>query len=486
MSDIQTVLREGRVFPPSAALPPSATRKPRRIRSDVPAIGRVARGVPGPEMAGSLHWFQPWDRGAGGNSRGPSGSWAARPDLSYNCLDRQLEAGKRNKAALLWEGEPGDRRTLTYGELHHEVCRCANVLKNLGIVAGDQVGIYMPLIPEAAIAMLALRAHRGDAQRRLRRLLERSLGRPHERCAGEAHHHRRWRLAQGAVVELKRPSMRPSSAMPSVRTSWSCGAPAATCALRSGPRDHWWHEVRDGVSAVCPAEPVDAGIRRSSCTRAARPAGRRESCTTGGYMVGTWLTTRYVFDLRTTTFTGVPTRHWLDHRAFVCGVRTVGEWRHRLLVRGRAEFPAARPLVEDDRRSSREHLVHRADRDSHLHPLGRAASAPARSGQLAAAGFGRRADQPRGLDVVPRGHRQGTLSDRRHVVADGNGRDHDHTRTGCRAHEAGVGDAAFLRCRAGCRGTRWGFGGARGRRLARVTPAVAGDVRTLWGDPIAT
>jgi acetyl-CoA synthetase len=76
-------------------------------------------------------------------------------NISYNCLDRHLTTWRRNKAALIWEGEPGDSRTLTYGELHREVCQMANVLKGLGVKKGDRVGLYMPMIPEAAIAMLA-------------------------------------------------------------------------------------------------------------------------------------------------------------------------------------------------------------------------------------------------------------------------------------------------------------------------------------------
>jgi acetyl-CoA synthetase len=87
----------------------------------------------------------------------PFAKWfvGGKLNISYNCLDRHLTTERRNKAALIWEGEPGDERTLTYAQLHREVCQMANVLKDLGVKKGDRVGLYMPMIPEAAIAMLA-------------------------------------------------------------------------------------------------------------------------------------------------------------------------------------------------------------------------------------------------------------------------------------------------------------------------------------------
>src|SRR5207248_5228214 len=107
------------------------------------------------EQAQSLSWFKPWDRDLVWNE--PHAQWfeGGQLNASYNCLDRQLADGRKNKAAIIWEGEPGDTRVLRYQDLHREVCKFANVLKAQGIKPGDRVTIYLPLVPEAAIAMLA-------------------------------------------------------------------------------------------------------------------------------------------------------------------------------------------------------------------------------------------------------------------------------------------------------------------------------------------
>ena len=105
-----------------------------------------------------VHWFTPWKKVL--DWKPPFAKWfiGAKTNVSYNCIDRHLEgenAWRRNKAAIIWEGEPGDERVLTYGDLHREVCKFANVLKTLGVKKGDRVALYMPLVPELAIAMLA-------------------------------------------------------------------------------------------------------------------------------------------------------------------------------------------------------------------------------------------------------------------------------------------------------------------------------------------
>ena len=114
-------------------------------------------------MASELHWFEPfqkvlqWDE--------PFAHWfvGGKTNISYNCLDIHLQTPRRNKAALVWEGEPGETRVLTYQMLHAEVCRFANALKKLGVGRGDVVSIYMPLVPELAIAMLACGSARSTA-----------------------------------------------------------------------------------------------------------------------------------------------------------------------------------------------------------------------------------------------------------------------------------------------------------------------------------
>src|SRR3954471_1614281 len=155
-SPIQSILKETRRFKPSAdfagdALIPSMADYERLWQ----------RGQDDPEgfwaeqAARKLHWFKKWDRVL--DWKPPHAQWfvGATLNASYNCLDRHLAGPRKNKAAIVWEGEPGDTRTLTYQQLHREVCKFAHALKSLGIKKGDRVTIYLPMIPEAAVAMLA-------------------------------------------------------------------------------------------------------------------------------------------------------------------------------------------------------------------------------------------------------------------------------------------------------------------------------------------
>ena len=160
---IESILSETRLFPaPASFSDQSAIKNLEEYRA------LAARAAENPaefwaELARQeLHWFKPWDQVL--DWRPPFAQWfvGGQLNISYNCLDRHLTTWRRNKAALIWEGEPGDSRTLTYAQLHRQVCQIANVLKQLGIKKGDRVGIYMPMIPEATIAMLACeigRAH---------------------------------------------------------------------------------------------------------------------------------------------------------------------------------------------------------------------------------------------------------------------------------------------------------------------------------------
>ena len=132
-------------------------------------------------FASELEWSRPWDTVL--DWQPPHAKWfvGGTINASVNCLDRHLRGPRRNKAAIIWEGEPGDRRTLTYFDLHREVCQFANVLKSLGVKKGDRVAIYLPMIPELGDRDARVRAHRRGAQRRLRRLQRRVAARPHQR-----------------------------------------------------------------------------------------------------------------------------------------------------------------------------------------------------------------------------------------------------------------------------------------------------------------
>ena len=296
MKAIEALLLEGRRFAPPAPF------TARAVAADPEVYARAERDPEGfwAAAASELHWFRRWDRVLDWNL--PYAQWfvGGTTNLAYNCLDRQLELGRGGKTAYIWEGEPGDTRTMTYAELHRDVCRFANVLKSLGVRRGDRVAIYLPMIPELPIAMLAcarigaahtvifggfsaesLSGRINDAQAKV--LITADGG---------------WR--RGAVVPLKRSADEAMAASPSVEH--------AVIVRRVGDRspvqwqhgrDHWWHDLMAAAAPDCPAEELDSEellyILYTSGTTG-KPKGIVH--TTGGYMVGTYLTTQWIFDLR--------------------------------------------------------------------------------------------------------------------------------------------------------------------------------------------
>ena len=153
---IESILNEKRLFEPPADFAAHARIKSMAEYQELYDQAAADPAAFWAELAETeLHWFKKWDTVL--DWQPPFAKWfsGGKLNISYNCLDRHLTTWRRNKAALIWEGEPGDSRTLTYAELHREVCQMANVLKDLGVQKGDRVGLYMPMIPEAAIAMLA-------------------------------------------------------------------------------------------------------------------------------------------------------------------------------------------------------------------------------------------------------------------------------------------------------------------------------------------
>ena len=248
--------------------------------------------------AEELHWFKKWDKVLEWNS--PWAKWfvGGQINLSYNCLDRHVPTARKNKAALIWESEPGEIRTYTYQQLWKEVQKFANVLKSLGVRKGDRVAIYMGMTPELPIAMLACAR----------------IGAPHSVVFGG--------FSSNALVDRIHDSQ--AVAVITQDGSYRRGGevklfPAVEEALKSCPsvkhvvvykrtgtplnmqpgRDHWWHELMAKASDTCPAEPLDAEhplyILYTSGTTG-KPKGVVH--TTGGYSVGTALSTKYVFDIR--------------------------------------------------------------------------------------------------------------------------------------------------------------------------------------------
>jgi acetyl-CoA synthetase len=298
-SEFSALLSEDRTFAPSANFRDQANVKDPGVyeRADKDFEGFWA------QQASELEWIRQWDRVLEWKS--PDAKWfvGGKLNASVNCVDRHVRGARRNKAAIIWEGEPGDRRTLTYFDLYRDVNKFANVLKQMGIKRGDRVAIYLPLIPELAIAMLAcarvgaihsvvfggfsaesLRDRINDSQCRL--LITADGG-----------------YRRGSLVPLKQMADEALRDTPSienviiVRRDESGSARFPVHVLEG--RDHWYHRLMQEAANFCDPESMDAEdmlyILYTSGTTG-KPKGIVH--TTAGYLVGTATTTKWVFDLK--------------------------------------------------------------------------------------------------------------------------------------------------------------------------------------------
>ncbi len=293
-NNIDVLLEENRQFPP-----PESFRQKAWVRDE--SVYERAQKDPEKywaDWAKELTWFKPWNKVLEWNP--PYAKWflGGKLNVSFNCIDRHLNGPRKTKPAILWEGEPGDTRTLTYEELSREVNRFANVLKSLGVKKGDRVALYLPLIPELAIALLAcarigavhsvvfggfsaeaLRDRINDAEAKL--LVTANFG---------------WR--RGKQLALKAASDEALKGTPSIEKVVVVKRGDFPIEWKTG-RDFWWHELVEKANPVCEPESMDSEdmlfILYTSGTTG-KPKGIIH--TTGGYLTGVYATTKWVFDLK--------------------------------------------------------------------------------------------------------------------------------------------------------------------------------------------
>ncbi len=295
---ITSVLKERRVFKPNPRFSRSA-----HIKTFAQYRTMYNASIRRPEtfwakMAGELDWFKKWTKVL--EWKLPYAKWfvGGKLNISYNCLDRHLTGWRKNKAAIVWEGEPGDTRTLTYGELHHEVCRFANVLRRLGVAKGDRVAIYMPMVPELPVAMLACArigaihsvVFGGFSAEALKDRINDAKAKLVITADGG--------YRRGAVVPLKASVDEALQGTPSIESVIVVKRTGEPVTMAAG-RDYWYHSLMSTASAVSEPEQLDSEhplfILYTSGTTG-KPKGVVHS--TGGYLLGCHVTTKYVFDLK--------------------------------------------------------------------------------------------------------------------------------------------------------------------------------------------
>ena len=293
-----TLLQEKRVFKPSRDFSKQA-----HIQSMAQYREMYEESVKRPsrfwtKVANNFHWFKKWGKVMEWTE--PHAKWfvGGETNISYNCLDRHLTTWRKNKAAIIWEGEPGDSRILTYQELHREVCKFANAMRSVGIRKGDRVIIYMPQTPEAAIAMLACARIGAPHSVVFAGFSANSLRDRIDDCRAKAVLTADGGFRRGNVVPLKKNADEACKGAKSVKKMIVLRRTGNKVSMKRG-RDHWYHDLMENASTDCPAARLDSEhplyILYTSGTTG-KPKGIMH--TTGGYMCGTYLTSKYVFDLK--------------------------------------------------------------------------------------------------------------------------------------------------------------------------------------------
>ena len=373
---IDALLAENRTFPP-----------PDDIKRDALVTGTFLydeaaaddEGFWAKQAAELLDWDEEWTTIL--DWQLPYAKWfvGGKLNAAANCLDRHVAAGNGDRVAIHWEGEPGDTRTITYADLHAEVQRFANALKGLGVVKGDRVNIYLPMIPEAAVAMLACAR----------------IGAPHSVVFGGFSAQAladRINDAEAKLLITADGGYRRGEVFPLKPAADEAVAATSTIehvvVVRRGGndvemvegRDHWYHDLVAAAEAECPAEPMDAEdllylLYTSGTT--GKPKGIMH--TTGGYLTQVAFTHKYVFDIHpeTDVFWCTADVGWVTgHSYIVYGPLANGTTI--VMYEGVPNYPGQRSLLGHRREVQGHQAVHGADGDPHVHEVGRRGAGQAR------------------------------------------------------------------------------------------------------------
>lgn len=298
MSDqtIEVLLQEERTFPPPEQFKKSANL------SDPEIFEKAGKDPEGfwAGVARELDWIKPWDKVLEWNC--PWAKWfiGGKINASYNCLDRHVKTARKNKAAIIWVGEPGEERVLTYREVWRQVNQFANVLKDLGVKRGDRVALYMGMVPELIVAMHACNrigaihsvVFGGFSAESLRDRINDAKAKVLITADGG--------YRRGSVVPLKRSADEALEGTPSIEhTVVVKRVGDGNGVVMKNGRDHWWHELMEGASPWCPPEAMDSEdmlftLYTSGTT--GKPKGIVH--TTGGYLVGVTLANKWIFDMK--------------------------------------------------------------------------------------------------------------------------------------------------------------------------------------------
>lgn len=317
--NIESVLNETRRFPPPATFVADAN-----ISSEEQYQEMWNRAKDDPagfwgDMATNLSWFKKWDTVMDGKM--PNTRWftGGKINVSHNCIDRHLETERRNKAALIWEGEPGDTRVLRYQDLHREVCKFANVLKNLGVESGDRVTLYMPMIPELTIAMLACT--------RIGAIHSIIFGGFSAEAVADRNNDAEAKVVITSDGGWRRGKEIPLKVAVDASLDKSPSVEKVVVVRRTGgdvdmvpDRDFWWHDLMQDASADCEATPLDSEhplfiLYTSGST--GKPKGVLH--TTAGYLLGATMTSKWVFDLKEDdTYWCTADIGWITGHSYIC------------------------------------------------------------------------------------------------------------------------------------------------------------------------